>query len=83
MAAARLAYRAIGIDFEGDTCGGITINRCFFSQAYTPTVCQVMSALDAGLLAGLSGGSRLVFTERITEGYPWCRARLFAPRVTS
>jgi hypothetical protein len=81
MAAAHLVYRAIGIDFKGDEGGEIIINRCFFSQAYTPSVCQVMSALDAGLLAGLSGGSRLVFTRRITEGYTSCRARLFAPPV--
>jgi hypothetical protein len=33
--------------------------------------------LDAGLLAGLSDGGRLVFSQRITEGYACCRARLW------
>jgi hypothetical protein len=76
MAAARAVYRAIGIDFRGRTCGEITIRRCAFSYLYRPEVCQVMSALDTGFLAGLSDGGRLVFSRRITEGYPCCLARL-------
>ena len=76
MAAARVVYRCIGIDFEGHRHGEITIRGCFFSPFYTPQACNVMSALDAGLLAGLSDGGRLVFSQRITEGYPCCRARL-------
>jgi hypothetical protein len=38
MAAARLVYRTLGIDFEGRQDGSITIGRCFFSVAYTPEV---------------------------------------------
>lgn len=76
MAVARVVYRAIGIDFVGRATGEIAINRCFFSEVYTPRVCWLMSALDAGLLAGLSNGGRLVFAERITEGHSCCRARL-------
>jgi hypothetical protein len=76
MAAARFVYRAIGIDFEGDASGEITIRRCFFSNVYTPSSCRTMSALDAGLLAGLSGGRRLLFSQRITAGFPCCRAYL-------
>lgn len=76
MDAAQLLYRALGIDFEGDARGEITIGRCFFSRVYRPAACRVMSALDAGLLAGLSGGKQLVFAQRITDGYPCCRAVL-------
>jgi hypothetical protein len=35
-----------------------------------------MSASDAGLLAGLTGGGRLTFTERISAGAPACIATL-------
>lgn len=76
MAEARVVYRLIGIDFAGEASGNITIRRCFFSDVYTPSACRTMSALDAGLLAGLSGGRRLRFSQRITEGHACCRARL-------
>jgi hypothetical protein len=76
MDAARVVYRVLGIDFAGDSDGEITISQCFFSRVYPPSVCRVMSALDAGLLAGLSGGRQLVFSQRITDGYPCCRAVL-------
>jgi hypothetical protein len=33
-----------------------------------------MSAMDSGLIAGLTGAAGLVFTARITEGAPACRA---------
>jgi hypothetical protein len=75
MAAARVCYRALGIDFQGDTDGRIVVSRCFFSDAYTPGVCSLMSALDRGLLDGLSDGGELVFCQRITEGHPCCIAR--------
>jgi hypothetical protein len=76
MDAARVVYRVLGIDFEGDSFGAITISHCFFSRVYRPAACRVMSALDAGLLAGLSGGKQLVFSQRITDGYSCCRAEL-------
>jgi hypothetical protein len=72
----RVLYRAIGIDLRGDAGGEVTIGRCFFSDHYTSGVCRVVSALDDGLFAGLSGGGRLVFRQRITEGYDCCKARL-------
>jgi hypothetical protein len=79
MAAARLVYRGIGIDFEGTARGEVVIRSCYFSRFYSPEVCRAMSALDAGLLAGLSNGRRLVFSQRITEGNPCCRANLATP----
>ncbi len=75
MALARFLYGILDIDFVGDGCAEITIRRCYFSQFYSPQVCELMSAMDHGLLAGLANGGELVFTARITEGAPCCRAR--------
>jgi hypothetical protein len=74
MAAARLIYRGIGIDFKGSAEGDVVISRCAFASIYTPGVCTLISALDSGLLAGLSGGGVLEFRQRITEGADSCKA---------
>jgi len=74
MAAARILYRILDIDFRGDAGGDITIRKCSFSRYYSPEVCRLVSALDEGVLAGLAGGGRLVFSQRLTEGQDCCRA---------
>lgn len=79
IAAARLLYRSLKIDLSAGPEGGIVIRRCFFSRHYPAAVCRLMSALDAGVLSGLSGGGELEFTERLTEGDACCRARLRFP----
>ncbi len=76
MSAARVLYGFCGIDFQGTKEGGVTIRRCFFAYYYSSDVCRVISSLDAGLLAGLSGGRRLTFSQRITEGAPACAGLL-------
>jgi hypothetical protein len=76
MAVDRVAYGLLDIDFRGTGHGEITVRRCPFSEVYSAEVCRLISALDAGLLAGLSGGDRLEFTQRITTGVPCCLARL-------
>jgi choline dehydrogenase-like flavoprotein len=82
LAAARAIYRGLGIDLKGDPrSGSLVIRRCMFSTCYSARVCGVMSALDRGLLAGLTGGEELAFSQRITEGHPSCRADL-RPLVT-
>lgn len=80
MIAARAVYRALDIDLRGSAAGDVVVARCFFSSVYAPEVCALMSSLDAGLFAGLTGGRRLTFTERITEGTPACLAALGPPR---
>lgn len=75
LAVARPLYLAIGIDFRGTSTGEVTVCRCFFSDFYAPAVCRLISALDEGVLAGLAGGGRLVFSQRLTEGHDCCRAR--------
>jgi hypothetical protein len=76
MQACEVIYKALKIEFRGDSQGQICIRRCFFSGFYTADVCRVISGLDAGLLAGLSGDLKLQFSYRITEGQECCRARL-------
>ena len=75
MRAAKVLYRAIGIEFKGNEQGDIEIDRCFFSHYYTSATCWVISALDSGLMAGLAGGGKLSFSQRITEGATSCRAK--------
>ncbi len=70
----RLLYRILDIDLRGDAGGEVVISRCYFSQFYSAEVCQLMSAMDRGLFAGLSNGGELTFSSRITEGQPCCRA---------
>jgi hypothetical protein len=76
MAAARLIYRNLGIDFQGSPDGDVIIRRCGFARTYTPQVCRLISALDRGLMAGLARGGELRFRQRITEGADSCRACL-------
>jgi hypothetical protein len=71
----RLLYGMIRIDFQSDPqTQEIIISQCFFSCYYSSAVCQIMSAFDRGLAAGISGGARLEFRERITDGCKFCRA---------
>ncbi len=72
----RLLYQALGIDFGARPDGEVIIRRCFFSRFYTSAICRIISSLDEGMAAGLSGGGRLDFYQRITDGSDCCRARL-------
>jgi hypothetical protein len=76
MELGQILYQAIGVEIQGDTQGNVTVRRCYFSQFYSGPVCDLISALDDGVFSGLSGGSRLVFSERLTEGRECCRAKL-------
>lgn len=81
LEALELIYRIIGIDFryEGRNAsqnsrpGGFTVKACYFSGYYSAEVCKLISSLDEGLAAGLSGGGRLSFDQRITEGCSCCK----------
>jgi hypothetical protein len=76
MELGQILYRAIGVEIQGDTQGNVTVKRCYFSQFYSAPVCDLISALDDGVFSGLSGGGRLTFSERLTEGRGCCRAKL-------
>lgn len=72
MEVATLLYRALGIELGHPAAGRIAVTRCYFAGFYSAATCRVVSSLDAGFLAGLTGGGRLVFTRRITEGADSC-----------
>ncbi len=72
-------YAMLGIEFQGNSQGVVTISKCFFSEYYNSQVCHLISALDEGVLAGLSGGGQLNFSQRITDGKNCCQA-LFVSR---
>lgn len=74
MTMSRILYRLIGIEFQGNNKGDVTISRCFFSKFYSKEVCQIISSLDQGVAAGLSGGGKLHFYQKITEGKDCCKA---------
>ena len=69
-------YRTIGITMTGQLPGEFLVSSCYFSGCYTPKQCALMSAMDAGIIEGICGDGRLVFTERITEGCGRCRGHL-------
>jgi hypothetical protein len=79
MDMSRVLYRLLEIDFEGEPGGEVIIKRCFFSDYYSPETCRLISSIDVGLAAGLSGGGMLSFSQRLTEGGACCRARLVLP----
>ena len=78
----KILYRMLKIEFNGSAEGEVVIRHCFFSPYYTPEVCRIISALDEGLLSGLSNGGQMVFKERITEGKTCCLA-VFNQRGTA
>ena len=67
-------YRNIGIELKGNIPGEFRVSTCYFSEKYTPPVCLFISALDAGIIAGLFENGELKFSQRITEGCPCCVA---------
>ena len=81
--AAGVLYRVLGIRFRAEwtttDTARVEIGRCALSREYSPDTCRVLSAADAGVVAGLWPGAQLEFEERITEGRPACVARLALP----
>ncbi len=71
-----LLYRSIGITMRGELADHIEVPACFFSRIYTPEQCRIMSCMDSGIVSGICGGGRLIFTARLTEGCDRCIACL-------
>ena len=69
-------YDNIGIKMTGRLPGRIVIPVCYFSNVYTPGQCRIMSLMDMGVISGICGGGRLIFTERLTQGCGRCLAHL-------
>ncbi len=75
VTAIKVIYKLIDIDFQCDSDGEFIIKQCFFSKYYSGGVCDLISSLDEGLAAGLSGGTPS-FSQRITEGESCCKGYL-------
>lgn len=71
---ARILYRQIEIDFHDEGNGKIKVSHCYFSMYYSRQVCELISGLDEGIIAGLCGGGNLKFQQRITDGSTCCQA---------
>ncbi|PKM86500.1 MAG: hypothetical protein CVU87_11955 [Firmicutes bacterium HGW-Firmicutes-12] len=69
----KVCYKLIGIDFQCDKQNEFIIKQCFFSKYYSGEVCRLISSVDEGLVAGLSGDARLCFKERLSEGGSCCK----------
>lgn len=67
-------YSNIGIRLTGQLPGEILIPSCYFSNVYTPKQCMMMSLMDWGIVSGICGGGKLIFSERLTQGCGRCRA---------
>ena len=69
-------YHHIGIEARCVGPADLQVDRCLFAAAFSPATCRLIAALDDGFAAGLAGGGHLIFSSRITQGGPCCRARL-------
>lgn len=76
MELGQILYRAIGVSMQGDASGNVIVKSCYFSQFYSGSVCDLVSALDDGVFSGMSGGGRLEFSQRLTEAKAFCFAKL-------
>ncbi len=74
LAILTLLYKNIGIGIREMSPGEFCVDHCYFSDFYTPAVCALISAVDAGIFAGIFSGGTLKFCARITEGQKQCRA---------
>ncbi len=71
-------YRNIGINLSFSNSQQLCFYCCYFSHHYTPAACLSASALDDGIIRGITGqtAGQLSFFQRITEGCPYCKASL-------
>lgn len=77
LSALQIIYRLLKIDLEITAGGDLEIKKCYFSQYYSAKTCSVISALDRGLVSGLTDGAHLVFIQKITQNNPCCLARIY------
>ncbi len=70
-------YQVLGIELTVNLSQQqFVVKNCYFSRYYRSEICQVLSALDSGLVAGLTNGASLTFLSRLTEGATCCFADL-------
>ena len=82
--AAAILYRTLGIDFtlEAQEGGGMMmrVHRCALADRYSEEACEILSAADEGVVAGLSPKFRMRFEQRMTGGRSCCLARIWEAR---
>jgi hypothetical protein len=78
--ASKILYRILGIDFHiewlNQTNAVAVIEHCALSEKYSKLTCEILSATDEGVIAGLQPNVEMKFQEYITGGCPNCRASL-------
>lgn len=78
--ASKILYRILGINFHIDwinqTHAVAVIEHCALSEKYSKLTCEVLSATDEGVIAGLQPNVTMNFHEYITGGCQNCRASL-------
>ncbi|MBD3385428.1 hypothetical protein GF407_10945 [candidate division KSB1 bacterium] len=74
--ALQLIYRLINIEIKTTQDRLFRIEKCYFSNFYSPETCKLISAMDRGIVSGLTNGLHLEFEERLTEGNSCCLARI-------
>jgi hypothetical protein len=78
--ASKILYRILGIDFHiewlDQTNAVAVIEHCALSEKYSKLTCEILSATDEGVIAGLQPNVVMKFQEYITGGCQNCRASL-------
>jgi hypothetical protein len=78
--AARVLYKALGIDFtlEKLADGGMMmrVHRCALAGYYKAESCAILSAADEGVVRGLNPKLMMRFEQRMTDGPAECLARI-------
>jgi predicted ArsR family transcriptional regulator len=80
--ALQIIYRLINIELKTTQDDVLRIEKCFFSDFYSPETCKLISAMDRGMVSGLTNGLHLEFEERLTEGNSCCLARIHKKETT-
>jgi hypothetical protein len=76
----KVIYRILGIDCHLESFDAssavLVIDRCPLSEHYSKLTCEVLSAVDEGVISGLHPKIDLQFKEYITSGCPKCKATI-------
>jgi len=78
--ASKILYRILCIGFHiewQDQANAVAvIERCALADQYSKLTCEVLSATDEGVIAGLQPNVTMKFTQYITGGCQNCKAQL-------
>jgi len=76
----KVIYRILGIDCHLESFDKsnavLVVDKCPLSERYSTLTCEVLSAVDEGVISGLHPNIDLQFKEYITSGCPKCKATI-------